>query len=239
MPHVYRFYIDPMTSGESSIILDGAEAHHAIHVVRIHPGDEVTCFDGLGTEIAGHVASVDRASLVIESDRVSQSPEPSIQLTLAQAWLHRDKAVEELVKRGTELGVTQFSFFRADHSERGPKPSDKWTRWAIESCKQCGRSRLPTFSVFTNLADVLDASAAPVIIATQHRATTPLSDAIAGGSATLIVGPEGDFSDAELALADERGVKPVSLGDSTFRSEVAANVIAALVIYEMGGLGPN
>lgn len=239
LAHVYCFYIDPATSGESPIRLDGAEAHHALHVVRVRPGDEVTCFDGLGTQITGRIASVERASLLIEPEQVTDAPEPSIQLTLAQAWLHREKAIEELIKRGTEIGVTRFSFFRGEHSERPPKHSDKWTRWAIESCKQCGRSRLPAFAVLDDFAAVLDASAGHAIIASQHRSPVPMHEAVPAKSATLLVGPEGDFSDAELDAAEASGATLVSLGDATFRSEVAATSLAALVLYEMGGLGPR
>ncbi len=239
MAHVYRFYIDPTTAKQSPIQLDGAEAHHALHVVRVSVGDEVSCFDGAGTEIEGKVASIDRASLSIEAERVRNVPEPMIGLTLAQAWLHRDKSIEELIKRGTEIGVTRFVFFRADHSERAPKQSEKWIRWAIESCKQCGRQWLPTFAVMNDFAAALEDAAGPAIIATQHLKPVPLQDAVSEETSTLFVGPEGDFSDVELKLAQARGGIPVSLGGATYRSEVAASILAALIIYEKGGLGPR
>ncbi len=239
MAHRYRFYIEPETAIDSPIRLEGAEAHHALHVVRVRAGEEVACFNGRGVEVVGHVVSADRASLTIDPEQVTHTPLPSIRLTLAQAWLHREKAVEELVKRATELGVTQFSFFRGEHSERPPKVSDKWTRWAVDSCKQCGRSWLPTFEVVDDLAAVLDAVAGPAIIATQHDTPIPLAQSVSGESATLLVGPEGDFSDDELKRAHARGAAPVSLGDATYRSEVAATLLAALVLYEMGGLGPR
>jgi len=239
LAHVYRFYIDPAKSAESPITLDGAEAHHALHVVRVHPGDEVTCFDGAGTEIKGRVISTDRSSLIIDPEEVIHASKPDIQLTLAQAWLHRDKAVEELVKRATELGVTAFTFFQGDHSERPPKPSDKWTRWAIDSCKQCGRSWLPTFTIVNDLAAALDDATGSAIIATQHRTPVPVHKAVSAETTTLIVGPEGDFSNEELTLADARGARSVSLGEATYRSEVAATLLAAIVLYEKGGMGPR
>jgi 16S rRNA (uracil1498-N3)-methyltransferase len=217
-------------------MLDGAEAHHALHVVRVRTGDAVTCFDGLGTEISGRVVNADRSSLTIDPEQVTHHPKPDIQLTLAQAWLHRDKAIEELVKRATELGVTAFIFFKGDHSERAPKPSDKWARWAIDSCKQCGRSWLPTFAIVDDIAAVVDGSA---IIATQHQTQVPLHEAVSAETSTLIVGPEGDFSDKELAVAESCNAKAVSLGDATYRSEVAATLLAALVLYEKGGVGPR
>ena len=239
MAHRYRFYIEPETAVDSPIVLEGAEAHHALHVVRVRKGEEVACFNGIGAEVTGRVVRAERAALTIEPEQVTHTPEPSIRLTLAQAWLHREKAVEEFVKRATELGVTRFTFFRGEHSERPPKVSDKWVRWAIDSCKQSGRSWLPAFDVVDDLAGVLDGKVGPAIIATQHRTPTPLAQSISGESATLLVGPEGDFSEDELKLADARGAASVSLGDATYRSEVAATLLAALVLYELGGLGPR
>lgn len=239
MSHVYRFYIDPAESTASPIRLDGTEAHHALHVIRVKGGDAVQCFDGQGTEVEGVVTGVERAAVTVEPTSVEQAPKPRIRLTLAQAWLHREKSVEELIKRGTELGVTRFAFFRGDHSERAPKPSDKWTKWAIESCKQCGRSWLPEFTVAETLAGVFGANDSPALIATQHKQPVPLRDAVNGDSATLIVGPEGDLSEDELALAEARGARPVSLGEATLRSEVAAAALVTLTLYEMGALGPR
>lgn len=238
MAHIPRFYIEPAQIGETPIRLEDAEAHHAIHVVRVKVGDAIKCFDGVGTNVEGTVSGVERAAVTVESASTSRVPEPAIQLTLIQAWLHREKAIEEVIKRGTELGVTRFVFFRADHSERAPKSSDKWTKWAIESCKQCGRSWLPAFDVAQDLTGALNSADKPILVATQHRDPVPLRRAINGLSASLVIGPEGDLSEDELAVAEAHSGYPVSLGDSVFRAEVAATALTALILYEMGGIGP-
>jgi 16S rRNA (uracil1498-N3)-methyltransferase len=239
LAHVYRFYCEHLGDGTSPIRLDGAEAHHALHVVRVNAGDSIACFDGRGREAVGVVSAVQRSAVVIEPESVVASPPLSYDLTVAVACLHREKSLEELIRRGTEIGVTRFLFFRGDHSERSPKASDKWARWAVESCKQCGRAWLPEFNVVKDLGVVLDDVDGVVLIATQHLAPVSLATAMRGNSTTIVIGPEGDFSGDELAMAESRSAKPVSLGANTFRSEVAATVLATLVLYEMGGLQPD
>ncbi|MBN2308574.1 MAG: 16S rRNA (uracil(1498)-N(3))-methyltransferase, partial [Candidatus Hydrogenedentes bacterium] len=110
MPHVHRFFIGPGHApapadgvGAGLVELPPQEAHHALHVVRIRPDDAVVLFDGCGRELAGRVAEADRrrVSVAVESER--QIPPPALRLTLVQAGLHREKSVEELIRRGSEV----------------------------------------------------------------------------------------------------------------------------------------
>lgn len=156
---------------------------------------------------------------------------------MAQAWLNREKSLEDLIRRGTEIGIARFHFFQAEHSERPPRRQAKWERLAIESCKQCGRLWLPEFDVSKCLATVLDDVEALRLITMKDGQATPLRELLAGAkNVTLIVGPEGDFSEKELDFAAEKGALPLSLGPVTFRSEVAATLAGSLVLYELGEL---
>ncbi len=215
-----------------------AEAHHALHVARLSPGDSVLLFDGCGREMEGEVKRTTRHDVVVGVQRVRKVEEPQRKLTVAQAWLHREKSVEALIQHGTELGVSRFVFFRGGHSERGPKFSDKWQRTAIETCKQCGRLWLPTFEIADKLDEVLETAEGSVIIATKDAPPVPIAQATGSGDVSLVVGPEGDFTDAELRLALKSGARAISLGGVTYRAEVAAGLAAALILYELGELGP-
>jgi 16S rRNA (uracil1498-N3)-methyltransferase len=238
MPHLHRIYIPPETVSTGEIVVGGDEAHHALHVVRVRPGDPVALFDGQGREILGEVAALDKREVVIQALEERVLPPPSRRLTLLQGWLHRDKALDFIVQHGTELGVARFVFFRARRSERKPVHSERWSRAAIEACKQCGRIWLPEFIIAGGLDEAVRAAGAPVLLATKDLHAAPLRTALGGGSVALMVGPEGDFTDEEIAAALEAGVTPVCLGAATYRSEMAAIVGAALIQYELGELGP-
>lgn len=238
MAHMFRFYVPPETPGILEVQLPESEAHHALHVARLSAGDSVVLFDGRGREMDGEVKRTTRHDVFVAVQQMRQVPAPARRLTIAQAWLHRDKSVEALIQHGTELGVSRFVFFRGGHSERAPKFSDKWPRAAIETCKQCGRLWLPEFEVMDDLESVLDAASGAVLIATKNAAPVAVREAVRGDDAWLVVGPEGDFTDAELRGALARGARPISLGDATYRAEVAAGLAAALILYELGELGP-
>jgi 16S rRNA (uracil1498-N3)-methyltransferase len=232
MSHVHRFYVPPEECGADEVRLPPEEAHHALHVVRARVGDPAIVLDGCGRELLGTVDHVTRRDVTITVTEERRTPAPAKRLTLLQAWLHRDKPLEEVLRRGTELGVASFLFFRAERSERTPRVNQRLHRVAVEACKQCGRTWLPTFDVAQDLESAVDTGPGKLLILSNDREPVPLADAVGGEQIGLIVGPEGDFSRPELNLALERGALPISLGPATFRSEVAAALAAGLILYE-------
>jgi len=238
MAHVHRFYIPPETPETEEVVLTDVEAHHALHVVRVQTGDEVVLFDGAGREIRGVVRRAARHEVRVEAHEDRRLPWPAKAVTIVQGWLHRREGLEYLVRRGTELGVRRFVFFRAVRSEREPRLDGKWRRIAVEACKQCGRLWVPSFTRIDDLDEALDYIEGHILILTRDLEPEPLRDAVRGDAMTVLAGPEGDFAPEELELAQDRGATPVSLGPATYRSEVAATLAAGLVLYEMGELGP-
>lgn len=240
MAHLHRFFIDATQGVVDTVTLPEHEAHHALHVVRVKSGDEVALFDGAGAELIGRVTAAAKSRVQVAIESRLQHPLPSSDLTLIQAWLHRGDSVEELIRRCTEIGVRRFVFFRGQHSERSPQYNEKWVRWAVESCKQCGRFWLPRFEVAKDLSAAIALTpGASLAIATGAREGRPLGTLRGMAHVGVIVGPEGDFSSEEVESAIAAGAVPVSLGAFTYRAEVAAFLACSLVQYESGALGPG
>jgi len=240
MAHTHRFFISPdALPSESTAALGGDEAHHALHVVRARVGDEVVLFDGNGHEWLGTVAATGRHDVRVDIREHREVAPPAACVTLLQATLNNQKAMEELIRRCTEIGVRRFVFFPSRHTERRPPRSDKWERIAIEACKQCGRLRLPSFEDAKDLDAALAMSSGTRFVATQHAKASPIGLAKGTHEATLLVGPEGDFTEEEVSAVLKCGAQALSLGDATYRSEVAAFLASALVLYELGNLGPR
>ena len=241
MSHLHRFFVaqTPVESAREAVLTDH-EAHHALHVVRLRTGDAIEVFDGAGREWEATVTTTSRHEVRLALGNLREHPAPRVPVTLFQAWLHRDKAVEELIRHGTEIGFTRFVFFRSQHSERAPRVNDKWRRTAIEAFKQCRRVWLPTFET----ADSLDAAFRMVtgrpIVATWNIPPIPVASALERvDEVSLFVGPEGDFDVDEIQIFRQRDAHAISLGDSTYRSEVAAVLSGTLIQYELGHLGPR
>lgn len=236
MAHLHRFYVPPDAITGSGATLPGQEAHHALHVVRVKRGDTVALFDGQGRECLAEVEEVSRRDVRLRILEERTSPGPCKRVTLVQAWLNRDKPAEEVVRRAAELGVASVLFFKGQHSERAPRINDKLERAAVEACKQCGRLWLPEIAAAHDLEAVFYQLEGRVLIATQDAEPVPLRDAVTGGDVAVVVGPEGDFAPEEVAFSLEHGALPITLGGQVFRSEVAAALAAALVLYELGAL---
>ncbi len=240
MSHPHRFYVPDLAEGPARVRLTPEETHHALHVLRVREGDAATLFDGAGRYAKGMVCATAKRDVDVEVGAVEEEEAAPARLTLAQAWLNHERQLESIVRRGTELGVEAFVFFRGAHSERAPKRRDKWTRYAVESCKQCGRNRLPQFRVVPSLDTALEGEYSGILVATQACEPRPLSVGAHGDpSVLLVIGPEGDLSPDEVQRAVAAGAAPLSLGRYTLRSEVAATVAVALVQYHLGALGPR
>lgn len=239
MAHLHRFFVPSTTPGEGLVELPSDEAHHAARVVRVREGDRVELFDGVGRLWNVEVESVTKREVRVRIRAAQQAEPPARPLALLQAWPNHEKTVEAIVRRGVELGVTSFIFFRGGHSERAPRQSEKWVRLAIETCKQCRRNWLPAFHVALDLTAALETARGTVLLATTERPPTPIATIAHEESVALLVGPEGDFTPQELDLALERGALPIGLGDVVLRSEIAAMVAMVMVQYERGLLGPK
>lgn len=228
MPSRY-FSDDPIlwpTEGTARLVDN--EAHHFLHVMRGKIGDRLTLFDGSGAEFEAEVTETTRREVLLavlareEIDR-----EPRVELTLGVAIPKSDRQ-KVLVEKLTELGVARLVPLVTERSVAAPKASglDKLRRAVIEASKQCGRNRLMAIEEPVALAEFLDQTDAEVKrIAHPYGESQPL--AAAGGSCAVAVGPEGGFSDAEVAAATKAGWTPLTLGRSILRIETAAIAAAA------------
>lgn len=239
MSHLHRFF-QPAFSQElgAEVFLPEDEAHHALSVARLRDGEQVAVFDGHGTEATGPIFRQGKRQARVLIEEVRREAPPEANVILAPAWLQKDKPLEEIVRRGTELGISRFAFWRAMRSQRPVASHDKWHRLAVESCKQSGRLHLPHFDFFEDLPSALTSFDGCIlvadILAVNSDQTLPPS---ALRSCALIIGPEGDFTDEERKTLLSNMAIPVSLGRQVLRTEAASVAMATLVLGALGGLG--
>ena len=239
-----RFFLPPAAwsaSGAPSL-LTGEEAHHLTQVLRIQPGASVTVFDGEGRRARARVLEVTRSRVALELGEVPPC-EPVVPIiTLAQA-IPKGKTMDLIVQKAVELGVAVIQPVVTRHTivHPGAGKSEKWRRTALEACKQCGQDRLPDIPdalAFDRwLATQTTAPFTPLrLIASLAPAARPLRDVLQEHSATthatLLIGPEGDFSPDETASALAAGFLPVSLGSIVLRVETASLFCLGALRYQ-------
>jgi len=221
--------------------LTGDEAHHLSQVLRIRSGETITVFDGLGRRAMAEVRDVSRKHVTILLGEIHHIPAPLPAITLVQA-VPKGKNMDLIVQKAVELGVSSIQPLITRHTivQPGEGKAEKWRRVALEACKQCGQDRLPDIAeplAFQEWIRRPLAGGLP-LIASLAPGARPLRDVLrehpGTASASMLVGPEGDFSADETAAAIDAGFIPVTLGDIVLRVETAAFFCISALRYEFG-----
>ena len=224
--------IEFTASGDTLVRLEATEAHHLMHGMRRGVGARVTLCDGSGAEFTAEVKELSRRDAVLavlSREEISREPPVEIHLVVAMPKGDRQKV---LVEKLTELGVARLTPVVTDHGvvELRASALQKLRRAVIEASKQCGRNRLMQIDEPQPLNDFLKADL-PAERLIAHPGGEPLGAVLSGGplpgASTMLVGPEGGFSEAEVQQALASGWRQVSLGGSILRIETAAISLAA------------
>ena len=229
--------LEGVTAG-SLVEVTGDEAHHAVAVRRLRAGERVVLTDGLGTSVAGEVASTGKRVFSVSVASVSADDLPAPAVTVVQALPKGDRG-ELAVEVLTEVGVDRIVPWAASRSvavwkgERAAKSHARWQATAREAAKQARRSWLPTVAPLVSTDDlaalVADADLAVVL---HEDATDPLSavDVPASGRILVVVGPEGGISPEELSVLTAAGARSVRLGAEVLRTSTAGVVAVAALL---------
>lgn len=219
------------------VLLEGAEARHAVSVRRTAVGERVVLADGAGTSVTACVTGTgkDRLEAVVES--VAHEPEPSPRFVLVQA-LAKGGRDDQAVEAATECGVDEVVPWQAGRSivrwrgDRGEKARRGWDAVLVAATKQSRRTRRPVLGPTSTTADVADrVGSAAVAFVLHEEATEPLAgaDLPDAGDVVLVVGPEGGISAEELVTLEAAGARPVRLGAGVLRSSSAGPAALAVL----------
>lgn len=246
----FRAFAPAATADLAEIRLGADESHHLVTVNRCGRGDPVVAFDGRGREWITECADASRNAAVLRVKSTRQAPPRPGALTLAQA-LPKGTTMDDIVRQATEIGAARIVPLLSERTQvhldgdRQDRKLEKWRTAAIEAAKQCGNPWLPDLAPLQSLAAFL---AAPgdhdlKLIASLHTGALTLKTALRhhqnqhGATPRRplwLVGPEGDFSPAEMTAAITAGFQPVTLGPLVLRSDTAAICALAILSYELG-----
>ncbi|NBV87574.1 MAG: 16S rRNA (uracil(1498)-N(3))-methyltransferase, partial [Verrucomicrobia bacterium] len=191
----------------------------------------LSVFDGEGRVAASRLLVAGKRSVEAEVLSLHCDPPPEARLSLIQA-IPKGKLFEWILEKATELSassiqpvLTERTVIQLDGQERARK-QEKWQRVVVEACKQCGQNWLPTVHPPLALSEVLHKRLeGESLVASLHEGALPLREVLSGGLGSdvcVFVGPEGDFSAAEMAKIVAWGARPVTLGPLVLRVETAA-----------------
>ncbi len=238
----HRFYNPNLSSGK----LSPEESHHAADVLRLRSGDSAAIFDGKGTEARVRLTQVSAEEVSYETLSTARTPPPTCRIRFGQALI-KPVGMDLLIQKLTELGVSEIWPIASERSVSKPsgekRISHRWESIALSACKQSGQNWLPKIHEAGPLDTFLSSPnpAPPVgrIIGSLQPEAKPLPALLAAVRQTgkppaldLLIGPEGDFTPAEIGRARSSGFQPASLGPLVLRSETASLFIASILHYE-------
>jgi 16S rRNA (uracil1498-N3)-methyltransferase len=247
---MHRFYVSPENWDPLGLVLRGSEAHHACNVLRMQSGDKLVLFNGVGRELTAEITSVDDDEIRLRKLHESETAPLRCRIVLGQA-IPKGKNMDLIVQKAVEIGAAEIAPIISDRtvvhidSDSASQKQTKWEHIAIEAAKQCGQNWLPRVHAPKKLAEFFSTSEQPFDLrligslqpGAQHLKEILVTHSSEHGdrprSVLMLVGPEGDFTPAELALARRQGCEPITLGPIILRVETAAIYCLSVLSYEL------
>ena len=246
---MHRFYISPENWNPDALALTGTEAHHARDVLRMKPAERLVLFNGRGREITAEIADLSGDGIQLRKLHEAETPALRCRIILGQA-IPKGKNMDLIVQKAVEIGAAEITPIISDRTvvqvdpENAAQKRAKWQQIAIEAAKQCGQNWLPQVHEPRRLGDFFVASATfdLRLIGSLQPDAQHLKEILADyssehrhlpGSVLMLIGPEGDFTPAELALARRHGCHPITLGPIILRVETAAIYCLSILSYEL------
>ena len=246
---MHRFYISPENWNPDALALTGSEAHHARDVLRMKPAEKLVLFNGRGREITAEIADLRGDRIQLRKLHEAETPALRCQIILGQA-IPKGKNMDLIVQKAVEIGAAEVAPIISDRTvvqvdlENAAQKRAKWQQIAIEAAKQCGQNWLPQVHEPRKLGDFFAASATfdLRLIGSLQPDAQHLKEILADyssehrrlpGSVLMLIGPEGDFTPAELALARRHACRPITLGPIILRVETAAIYCLSILSYEL------
>jgi len=225
----------------------GGNARAALDCWRGRVGEIVTLTDPQLLEYRARVIAIDPSSVTLLPFAQVAATESPLRITLLQALPEKER-FELVLQKATEIGVVRIVPYLSERSttlderDAGQKKSHRWPNVLLRAARQCRRAEIPELAPVLDWQEALEECAAAELslVCYEGEGTWPLAEALkgfCGQRISLMVGPEGGFSAAEIEQARGFGVLPVGLGPRILRTESAAILAAGIIQYSLGDLG--
>ena len=219
----------------NQVIINDEEQTHIVKVLRMRSGEEIFVTDGKGNLAKGNLHFEGKKVSLDILEIKENLPNFSTRLHIAIAPTKNIDRIEFFVEKATEMGISQITLLQTEKTERKNLNIDKLRKQSIAASKQSLRFHFPVINDLAKFSDFIkDVDSENTFVAHCNESLERIDlkmlrqaqhDSVK--NITFLIGPEGDFSDKEIALLAENGVKAVSLGSQRLRTETAGVFVAA------------
>lgn len=237
-----RIYTSQALLPANSIELEGPASHYLLRVLRLSEGDPLILFNGDGRDYSAEISGLSNKRVLVRLlDSKNPANEAPLKINLVQA-ICRGERMDYVLQKATELGVFSIQPLKSQRVEvrldetRQAKRMAHWQGVVISACEQSGRALVPEVKTPLSLPEWMNCNTESPRLMLDPMAENRLSDlSVARDSISVLVGPEGGFTDEEMAKARVNGVMPVSLGPRVLRTETAGPAAIAVLQARTGG----
>jgi len=245
---IHRFFAPSSFFEKGNVVIRGDEGYHLARILRAKKGQKIRVFNEKGSEFGCVITNIRGTEITAEiREKITHEVEPKIRINIVQGLVKPAK-MELIIQKCTEIGAASFTPVSTEYSIAKPNQPDKqlqrWDRIALEAAKQSERRRIPPVHGIISLEEYLSQDHPGLKLYMDARDGNPpkktIDSAKSDGSASEIfiaIGPEGGFSPKESSLLSGKGFTPVHLGPRVLRTETAAAVLTAILLYEFGEMG--
>lgn len=241
-----RFYDKQSFSQSQQAVLGEAASHHIGKVLRMQPGDDLVVFNGDGGEWHARITSVGKRNVTVDVlAHLANNRTPGIVANIALPVIKGDR-MDYALQKATELGAASFQPLVTERTEvklyndRIDKKLLHWQQVVTSACEQCGMNRVPTVEPPMRLQEYLEKITAGTIAGELKLIAHPGEQALTSNTLcgatqiTVLTGPEGGFSAAEVETAIAAGFQPFALGQRILRAETAPPALLAAIWMARG-----
>lgn len=232
-----RFYCPSPLSANQTLPLPDALTHHAVRVLRLKNNTPIVLFDGSGGQYDAILDIDGKQACAHLGDKNPVERELPGTLTLVQGLASGDK-MDWIIEKAVELGVHRIVPIAARRSvlqlsgARLEKRVQHWEKTVQSASEQCGRNRLAQVTPPVTLAEFFSREPAGLTLLCHPEATTTLAQALAASTTdaiSILIGPEGGWSDEELLTAEKNGATRIAFGPRVLRTETAGVAMVAAI----------
>ncbi len=226
------FYTTAFDVSKKEIVLDEDTSRHVVQVLRMKQGDSLNLTDGKGNLITTSLLADHKKHAVVKVAEVVHQEQHSVKISIGISLLKNTSRFEWFLEKAIEIGISRIIPLICERTEKEKFRIERLQGICISAMLQSQQVWLPELSEpvpFKNCFNELNSGNKFIGTCDNNLEKTDLAAVNFKGTASILIGPEGDFTNEELLLASEEGYKPVSLGQTRLRTETAGIVAVTLL----------
>lgn len=218
-----RLFYDPnINPAAPQHTLSEEESKHIIKVLRQQVGDQIGLLDGKGSLFTTEIVEAHQKKCVVKLLKRDEEQSQNLDIHIVVAPTKQNERIEWFVEKATEIGLTELTLVNCANSERSRIKIDRLEKKAVSAMKQSNRKFLPKINDLTDFKTFVIQNPNGLIAHCYEEDKNDFEQVFQLCGCPILIGPEGDFTNEEIALAIENGYKTVTLGENRLRTETAA-----------------